>query len=73
MIKPENPAAGLAVVAMTVPILFSVLLIVPSTFYQLVNIIRNKPKQTKVEKITFGVGSILTLFFVGYLYQALFI
>jgi hypothetical protein len=72
-INSENPAAGFGVVFAAIPILLSVFLIVPGTIYQLINIVKNKPKQTKIDVFTFVIGVIITLFFIGYLFMELFI
>jgi len=67
-INPENPGAGFGAIFALLVMLFSAFLIVPSTFYQLVNIVKNKPQQSKTEILTFAAGTIMTLFFAGYLF-----
>ena len=62
----ENPAAGLGVIGALFPILFSLVLVVPSTFYQLIVVVKSKSRQSTGEKFFLLIGISISLFFMGY-------
>jgi len=58
-----SPAFGFVLIFF--PMTLGLLLIVPNTLYRAIFVVKNKPEQTKKEKLILAAGIVVTIFFIG--------
>ncbi|RUO73442.1 hypothetical protein [Idiomarina ramblicola] len=71
-VNDQNGSPAFGFMLALFPMILSLILVVPSTLYRAVFVVKSRPRQTTREKVILAAGIVITVLFIGAVIKLVF-